>query len=44
MIGSKTNMFGFSALVRTRDVPNDASLTVSPSDIESIMIYHERKA
>jgi ABC-2 type transport system ATP-binding protein len=43
LIGCKKNSFGFSGLVRTEDLKDDASLEISPADIESIMIYIEKE-
>ena len=42
LIGYKKNSFGFSGLVQSGTLPNDAGLEVSAADIESIMIYFEK--
>ena len=43
LIGCKKNAFGFTALMKTADVPATAGLEVSPSDLESIMIHIEKE-
>jgi ABC-2 type transport system ATP-binding protein len=43
MIGCKTNAFGFTSLVRTDDLAGFAGCEVSPPDLDTIMIYMERK-
>lgn len=42
LIGSKSGAYGFSGLVRSDSVLPDG-LSVERADLESIMIYHERK-
>ena len=49
MVGSKTHAFGFTGLIRTSDLSALSGLSavrdleVAPADLESIMIYMERK-
>ena len=43
MIGSKTHAFGFTGLIHTSDLSAVRDLEVAPADLESIMIYMERK-
>ena len=46
MVGSKTHAFGFTGLIRTSDLSGLSAvrdLEVAPADLESIMIYTERK-
>ena len=43
MVGFKENAYGFTGLIETGALRNDLGLEVSPADIESIMIYHERE-
>jgi ABC-2 type transport system ATP-binding protein len=43
LIGYKKNAFGFTGLVRAEDLERVGGLEVSPPDIESIMIYHEKE-
>jgi ABC-type multidrug transport system, ATPase component len=42
LAGYKKNSFGFSALIKTADLPAGHSLEISPADVESIMIYLEK--
>ena len=43
LIGCKKNDFGFTALLRTFDLPAADGLEVAPSDLESIMIHIEKE-
>ena len=43
LIGCKKNDFGFTALLRTVDLPTADGLEVAPSDLESIMIHIEKE-
>lgn len=43
LIGCKTNSFGFSGMIRKADLPSAAHLAIAPADLESIMIFMERK-
>ena len=43
MVGCKENAYGFTGLMKTEALRNGLDLEVSPPDIESIMIYHERE-
>ena len=42
LIGLKKNSFGFSGLIRTKDLLQNTGLEVSSADIESVMIYFEK--
>lgn len=43
VVDYKTNSYGFSALIKTDDLPANTDLTVSKPNLEEIMIYHEKK-
>ncbi len=43
LIGYKENAYGFTGLIQTEALEGEPNLEVSPADIESIMIYHERE-
>jgi ABC-2 type transport system ATP-binding protein len=43
LIGVKKNAFGFTALLRTADLPAAAGPEIAPSDLESIMIHIEKE-
>jgi ABC-2 type transport system ATP-binding protein len=43
LIGCKKNTFGFTALMRTADLPAADGLEIAPSDLESIMIHIEKE-
>jgi ABC-2 type transport system ATP-binding protein len=43
LIGCKKNDFGFTALLRTNDLPAADGLEIAPSDLESIMIHIEKE-
>ena len=43
LIGFKENTFGFSGLIKTKDLPDFQNLEISQADIESIMIYFEKE-
>ncbi len=43
MIGYKEHSYGFSGLIETTAIGDGLHLEVSPPDIESIMIFHERE-
>ena len=43
LIGCKKNEFGFTALMRTADLPSADGLEIAPSDLESIMIHIEKE-
>ena len=43
LIGFKKNEFGFTALMRTADLPSADGLEIAPSDLESIMIHIEKE-
>ena len=43
LIGYKKNAFGFTGLIKTKDLPAFGSLETAPADIESIMIYLEKE-
>jgi ABC-2 type transport system ATP-binding protein len=43
MIGYKENAYGFSGLIRTAQLRDQDNLEISPSDIESVMIYFEKE-
>ena len=43
LIGCKTNSFGFAGMIRKADLPFATRLAVAPADLESIMIFMERK-
>ena len=43
LIGCKKNDFGFTALMRSADLPCAAGLEIAPSDLESIMIHIEKE-
>ncbi len=43
LIGCKKNDFGFTALLRTTDLPCPDGLEIAPSDLESIMIHIEKE-
>ncbi len=42
LIGCKKNQFGFSAMIKTADLPAADGLEISPANIESIMIHFEK--
>lgn len=43
LIGAKNNAFGFTALIKSADLPAVRDLAVSPADLESIMIHIEKE-
>ncbi len=43
LIGCKTNSFGFTGLISKSDLPAVGHLEIAPADLESIMIFMERK-
>jgi ABC-2 type transport system ATP-binding protein len=43
LVGYKENAFGFSGLIKTAELPDDHALEAAPSDLESIMIYFEKR-
>ena len=43
MVGYKEHAYGFTGLMKMEALSNGLTLEVSPPDIESIMIYHERE-
>jgi len=43
LIGVKNNAFGFTALMKSTDLAVARDLTVSPADLESIMIHIEKE-
>jgi ABC-2 type transport system ATP-binding protein len=43
LIGCKKNSFGFTALMRTSDLPLADGLEIAPSDLENIMIHIEKE-
>ncbi len=43
LIGYKKNAFGFTGLIHADDLERVGGLEVSPPDIESVMIYHEKE-
>ncbi|KPL78080.1 ABC transporter ATP-binding protein [Ornatilinea apprima] len=43
LIGCKKNDFGFTALLRTDNLPNADGLEIAPADLESIMIHIEKE-
>lgn len=43
LIGCKKNDFGFTALLRTDDLPAADGLEIAPSNLESIMIHIEKE-
>lgn len=43
LIGAKNNAFGFTALIKSADLPAVRELAVSPADLESIMIHIEKE-
>lgn len=43
LIGCKKNDFGFTALLRTDDLPAANGLEIAPADLESIMIHIEKE-
>lgn len=43
LIGYKKHSDGFSGLILSKDLPVEDGLTVSPADMESIMIYIEKE-
>lgn len=43
LIGAKNNAFGFTALIKSADLPVVRDLAVSPADLESIMIHIEKE-
>lgn len=43
LIGCKKNSFGFTALMRTSDLPAADELEIAPADLENIMIHIEKE-
>jgi ABC-2 type transport system ATP-binding protein len=43
MIGYKTNAFGFTGLIKTADVSENAGLMLQPPTLEEIMIFHDKR-
>ena len=43
LIGLKRGKFGFSGLIRTEELKNAEGLTVSPADLETVMLHFERE-
>ncbi len=43
LIGAKNNAFGFTALIKSADLPAVRDLAASPADLESIMIHIEKE-
>ena len=41
-ISYKSNSFGFTGLIKTKDISNDRDLITEPANLEEIMIYHAR--